>query len=86
MLWGLSGFPHLPENEYLVCADATATVTRNNAHAHRILVLIFFSWEIRVRRVQTQFGIFRSRKIPKREFPILILVRQPYTRKFAVMQ
>jgi hypothetical protein len=43
-------------------------------------------WEIRVRRVQTQFGIFMSGKIPKREFPILILVRQPYTRKFAVMQ
>jgi len=62
-------------------------VIRNNAHAHRILVLIFSSsMGNSGPSVQTQFGIFMRRKIAKREFPILILVRQPYTRKFAVMQ
>jgi len=40
MLCGFSGFPHLPENVRLVCAEASDTAINNNKHVHRNLYLI----------------------------------------------
>jgi hypothetical protein len=83
MLCGFSGFPHLPENVRLVCAEASDTAINNNKHVHRNLYLIGYL----LLSVENPVGPLNH---PPRQFAKaysnVSLVRQPYTRDGTAMQ